>query len=108
MAQIAIWVLGYSRMAEVLNSGQNAHTLIAAEFMGITVRRDRPAEEGAARRGILRLREGLQLRQGRRRRARATTVYHAREKDGIRFCVSTGEQPTECGLSKRPRRCAGR
>jgi DNA polymerase I len=38
MAQRAINVLGFSRMAEVLNSGQDPHLIAAASFMGIEYR----------------------------------------------------------------------
>lgn len=34
MSQRAIWVLGYSYMAEALNSGRDCHTMAAASFMG--------------------------------------------------------------------------
>ncbi len=43
MAQRAIWEVGYSRMAEVLNSGQDPHLIAAASFMGV------PYEDALAR-----------------------------------------------------------
>lgn len=36
MAQRALWEVGFSKMAEVLNSGVDAHVVAAASFMGIT------------------------------------------------------------------------
>jgi DNA polymerase-1 len=36
MAQRALWEVGYSVMAEVLNSGRDPHLLAAASFMGIS------------------------------------------------------------------------
>lgn len=36
MSQRALWEIGYSNMAEVLNSGRDCHLIAAASFMGIS------------------------------------------------------------------------
>lgn len=96
MAQIAIWKLGNSRMAEVLNSGQDPHLLVAAQMMGISYAEaqarlkagDKEVKRYRALAKIFNFGKGGGLGAG-------GMAYNAREKDGIRFCVSVGLQTEE-------------
>lgn len=103
MSQIAIWKIGYSRMAEVLNAGEDPHLIVAAQLLGITIPEAKHRKSLGDKlvkvfRGfgkIFNFGAGGGMGAG-------SITYNAREKDGIRFCVEAGEQSeAECRTGRK-------
>lgn len=100
MSQRAIYELGYSKMADVLNSGADPHCIVAAQFMGISY------EEAVARKdakdpelGVFRdLGKIFNFGRGGGMGAGAM-AYNARAKDDVRFCLVT-KRADVCGVEK--------
>lgn len=96
MSQIAIWKIGWSRMAQVLNAKDDPHTIAAAQMMGIHVdeaKRLKDAEDPRFK-TFRNLGKIFNFGAGGGMGAGSLT-YNAREKDGVRFCVAVGEQTEE-------------
>ncbi|MCP3104640.1 DNA polymerase [Myxococcus sp. K15C18031901] len=100
MAQRAIWELGYSKMADALNSGLDVHTLAAAEFLGtsyaellpLVKAKDPVAVSYRQLAKILNFGKGGGMRAG-------TLVYNARAKDRVSFCL-LAKRADECGVTR--------
>lgn len=102
-AQIALWEIGYSYMAEVLNRGDCPHLMVAATFMGSTYAQLVPRR--AVKDPVVEIfRDSGKISNfgflgG---MGAGAQTYNAREKDDIRFCITTGAaKPGECGRSTR-------
>nr|WP_255217112.1 DNA polymerase I [Myxococcus sp. AM010] len=100
MAQRAIWELGFSKMAEALNSGLDVHTLAAAEFLGASYDELLPkvkAKEPLAvafrqLAKILNFGKGGGMTGG-------SLVYNARAKDRVSFCL-LAKRADVCGVER--------
>ncbi|AKQ65122.1 DNA polymerase I [Myxococcus hansupus] len=100
MAQRAIWELGFSKMAEALNSGLDVHTLAAAEFLGASYDELLPkvkAKEPLAvafrqLAKILNFGKGGGMTGG-------SLVYNARAKDRVSFCL-LAKRADVCGVQR--------
>jgi DNA polymerase-1 len=98
MAQRAIWHpdVGYSRMGESLLKGLDVHTVAAGEFVGATYEELLPrvkAKDNVAT-SMRALAKVFNFGKGGGMGAK-TLAYHARAKDGVRFCL----------LAKRLQKC---
>lgn len=97
MSQRAIWTVGFSRMAEALNRGQDVHTLAAASFLRVSYQellprvkaKEREASSYRALAKVFNFGKGGGLGAG-------GMAYNAREKDGVRFCLLLG-RAEKCG-----------
>ncbi|NTX65957.1 DNA polymerase I [Myxococcus sp. CA051A] len=108
MAQRAIWDVGYSRMAEALLAKEDVHTSAAATFLGESYDALLPrvkAKEATATSfrslaKIFNFGKGGGLGAG-------GMAYHARAKDGVRFCLLAKVADT-CGVERVPVRVQGK
>lgn len=116
MAQRAIWEVGYSIMAEVLNAGRDPHLLAAASFMGITyddalARHKANDPEVKAFRDLGKIWNfgkgggmgpGAMTYNARKgSKGETTTGPDGRVYVGVRFCLLAKTAPT-CGTIKTP------
>ncbi|WP_421536750.1 DNA polymerase [Myxococcus fulvus] len=100
MAQRAIWELGFSKMADALNSGLDVHTLAAAEFLGASydeLLAKMKAKEPVAvafrqLAKILNFGKGGGMTGG-------SLVYNARAKDRVSFCL-LAKRADVCGVER--------
>jgi DNA polymerase I len=100
MAQRAIWDLGYSKMADALNSGLDVHTLAAAEFLGESYAgllakvkaKDPVAVAFRQLAKILNFGKGGGMTGG-------SLVYNARAKDRVSFCL-LAKRADVCGAER--------
>ncbi|NTX15500.1 DNA polymerase I [Myxococcus sp. CA056] len=108
MAQRAIWDVGYSRMADALLAKEDVHTSAAATFLGESYDTLLPrvkAKEATATSfrslaKIFNFGKGGGLGAG-------GMAYHARAKDGVRFCLLAKVADT-CGVERVPVRVQGK
>ncbi|WP_370640451.1 DNA polymerase, partial [Myxococcus sp. XM-1-1-1] len=108
MAQRAIWDVGYSRMAEALLAKEDVHTSAAATFLGERYEALLPrvkAKEPTATSfrslaKIFNFGKGGGLGAG-------GMAYHARAKDGVRFCL-LAKVADACGVERVPVRVQGK
>lgn len=97
MSQRAIWTVGFSRMAEALNRGQDVHTLAAASFLSVSYEellpkvkaKEKQATSYRALAKVFNFGKGGGLGAG-------GMAFNAREKDGVRFCLLLG-RASQCG-----------
>lgn len=97
MSQRAIWTVGFSRMAEALNSGKDVHTLAAASFLRVPYQellpkvkaKEKEATSYRALAKVFNFGKGGGLGAG-------GMAFNAREKDGVRFCLLLG-RAEKCG-----------
>jgi hypothetical protein len=95
MSQRAIYEVGFSRMAEYLNAGKDAHCHVGASFLGISYEEfSRRKDELKAYRDIAKI---MNFGAGGGAGAGAI-VYNAKRKENIRFCLSLKEA-TRCGIA---------
>jgi DNA polymerase-1 len=100
MAQRAIWDLGFSKMADALNSGLDVHTLAAAEFLGASYdellaqvkAKDPVAVAFRQLAKILNFGKGGGMTGG-------SLVYNARAKDRVSFCL-LAKRADVCGVER--------
>ncbi|RJS14630.1 DNA polymerase I [Corallococcus sp. H22C18031201] len=100
MAQVAIWALGYSKMADALNRGLDVHTLAAAEFLGAKYdellakvkAKDAVAVSFRQLAKILNFGKGGGMTAG-------TLVFNARAKDRVSFCL-LARRADVCGVDR--------
>ncbi|MFY1826110.1 DNA polymerase [Myxococcus fulvus] len=100
MAQRAIWELGFSKMADALNSGLDVHTLAAAEFLGASygellakVKAKEPVAVAFRQLAkILNFGKGGGMTGG-------SLVYNARAKDRVSFCL-LAKRADVCGVER--------
>nr|WP_254624235.1 DNA polymerase [Myxococcus sp. CA033] len=100
MAQHAIWAVGYSRMADALNSGLDVHTLAAAQFLRTSYdellarvkAKDPVAVSFRQLAKILNFGKGGGMKGG-------TLVYNARAKDRVSFCL-LAKRADVCGVER--------
>ncbi|NVJ20502.1 DNA polymerase I [Myxococcus sp. AM011] len=100
MAQRAIWELGFSKMADALNSGLDVHTLAAAEFLGANYdellakvkAKDPVAVAFRQLAKILNFGKGGGMTGG-------SLVYNARAKDRVSFCL-LAKRADVCGVER--------
>ncbi|AKF85847.1 DNA polymerase I [Myxococcus fulvus 124B02] len=100
MAQRAIWELGFSKMADALNSGLDVHTLAAAEFLGANYdellakikAKDPVAVAFRQLAKILTFGKGGGMTSG-------SLVYNARAKDRVSFCL-LAKRAGVCGVER--------
>lgn len=109
LAQVLIWVVGWSNMADATNDGLDLHTKFAASMTGNTYD------------GLKALvKSGDKAAAGYRQAAKAANfgfpggmgpakLVVSKRREGLRFCVALGQAP-QCGCSdpKLCRRCHGR
>lgn len=93
LAQVCLWVLGWSRLAEAINSGVEPHALFAAKMIGTTY------EELRAR-----IKAGDVVAKDARQMAKAANfgfpgfmggakLAITKRKEGLRFCIAAGVAP---------------
>lgn len=116
LAQCCLWIVGYSRMAEIINSTGDPgmlHTTFGAKLIGITVEEmiarlaAKDPEAKNARQGAKPFLFGVGGGMGpaklvltRRKRSEGyTTAPNGRVYPGIRFCILLGGE-SECGAEK--------
>ncbi|NTX17736.1 DNA polymerase I [Myxococcus sp. CA056] len=100
MAQRAIWELGFSKMADALNSGLDVHTLAAAEFLRANYdellakvkAKDPVAVAFRQLAKILNFGKGGGMTGG-------SLVYNARAKDRVSFCL-LAKRADVCGVER--------
>lgn len=102
MAQRAIDEGLESKMAWALNQGEDPHLIVAAQMMGRTYESVRGKKNDPEIKPYRNLAKIFNFGKGGGMGAGAM-AYNAREKDGIRFCVSVGEQ-TEEQCKRSPKR----
>ncbi|TSC23281.1 DNA polymerase [Corallococcus sp. Z5C101001] len=108
MAQRALWEVGWSRMAEALLAKEDVHTSAAATFLGESYAALLPrvkAKEATATSfrslaKIFNFGKGGGLGAG-------GMAYHARAKDGVRFC-QLAKAAEACGVERVPVRVQGK
>ncbi|NBD13825.1 DNA polymerase [Corallococcus silvisoli] len=108
MAQRALWEVGWSRMAEALMAKEDVHTSAAATFLGESYAALLPrvkAKEATATSfrslaKIFNFGKGGGLGAG-------GMAYHARAKDGVRFC-QLAKAAEACGVERVPVRVQGK
>jgi DNA polymerase-1 len=96
MSQRAINVVGYSKMAEYLNTGKDAHSYVGGFFLGLTY------EEFLARKVELKAYRDVakMFNFGAGGGAGAAAIaYNAKVKDNIRLCLSLNRAKV-CGVRK--------
>lgn len=107
MSQRCIYAGYSSKMAELLNTGADVHTYVAAYFEGVTyesmLTRVKAKEPKAI--AYRRLAKIFNFGQGGGLGA-AGLAYQARVKEGVRFCLLSG-RATECGKSMMVARIQG-
>jgi DNA polymerase-1 len=109
LAQVCLWVVGWSQMAEAINDGLDLHTKFAASMIGESYE------------AMLKLvKAGDKKAKGYRQAAKAANfglpggmgapkLVVTQRKIGLRFCITLGEAPLcDCGGQKNCRRCHGR
>jgi hypothetical protein len=110
LAQVCIWVVGWSRMADAINERRDLHTEFAASMLG-------QSYDSL----LASVKAGDRKAKGMRQAAKACNfgfpggmgeakmVATQRRQAQLRFCITLGEAP-ECGCSdpKTCRRCHGR
>lgn len=100
MSQRAIYEVGFSKMAEFINSGRDPHIHVAAYFLGITY--EAALTRYKAGEPLLKAYRGLakifNFGKGGGMGAGAM-AYNARVKDGVRFCLSLNRAKV-CGTQK--------
>jgi DNA polymerase-1 len=85
-SQVCIWLFGYSRMAEVINEGRDAHTELAAELVRI------PVEEAYRRK-----KEDESFNNGPRFFSKAGNFGFLGGMGGAKFCKSLVKQAVHQG-----------
>jgi DNA polymerase-1 len=106
MSERAIVDTGQSVMAEFLISGKDCHSHVAAQFMGKTYEEVVENKKTAPYKNFRNLGKIFNFGKGGGMGAGAM-AYNAREKDSIRFCLTTGAAAV-CGLEKEQIRVRGK
>lgn len=109
MSQRAIWELGWSSMADALNSGLDAHCIAAASMMGVTYEeayRRYKIEKDPIATGFRALGKVFNFGKGGGMGAPAL-VYNARAKDDVSFCLMA-HRAERCGAEKVKHKIRGK
>lgn len=99
MSQRAIKVVHYSKMAELLIAGKDCHSYTAAQFMSITYEDFLPHKKEDKYAKFRNLGKIFNFGKGGGMGGGAM-AYNAREKDGVRFCETTG-RCSRCGDNEK-------
>lgn len=99
MSERCFQVVGYSKMAEFLIAGKDCHSHVAAQFMAKTYEEVVEHKKTAPYKNFRNLGKIFNFGKGGGMGAGAM-AYNAREKDGIRFCETTGECP-DCRANEK-------